>query len=105
MAAMRWQPALRTLPAYHDDAHYIDALEADITRQLAAQGWQAIRFFPVGQKSRDIFEPRESIGKTAKFLIRAREELGDEVVLGTKGESALRIAVPAAKDATAAQVT
>lgn len=36
LAQMRWQPALRTLPAYHDDAHYIDALEADITRQLAA---------------------------------------------------------------------
>lgn len=33
---MRWQPALRILPAYHDDPLHIDALEADITRQLAA---------------------------------------------------------------------
>lgn len=30
----RWQPVLRTLPPYHDDPLYIDALEADITRQL-----------------------------------------------------------------------
>ena len=32
----RWQPTLRTLPPYHDDPLYIDALEADITRQLKA---------------------------------------------------------------------
>lgn len=31
----RWQPAMRTLPPYHDDPLYIDALEADIRRQLA----------------------------------------------------------------------
>ena len=36
LRAMRWQPALRTLPPYHDDPAYIDALEADITRQLDA---------------------------------------------------------------------
>ena len=28
-AAMRWQPALRTLPPYHDDPLYIDALAKD----------------------------------------------------------------------------
>ena len=33
---MRWQPATRTLPPYHDDASYIEALRADISRQLAA---------------------------------------------------------------------
>ncbi len=33
---MRWQTSLRTLPPYHDDPAYIDALEADITRQLDA---------------------------------------------------------------------
>ena len=30
----RWQAALRTLPPYHDDPAYIDALEADTLRQL-----------------------------------------------------------------------
>ena len=36
MAAQRWQPSLRTLPPYHDDPLYIDALAADISRQLDA---------------------------------------------------------------------
>lgn len=36
LRTMRWQPALRTLPPYHDDPAYIDALEADLMRQLDA---------------------------------------------------------------------
>ena len=36
LGKMRWQPSLRTLPPYHDDPAYIDALEADLTRQLDA---------------------------------------------------------------------
>jgi len=34
LAAMRWQPAIRTLPPYHDAPSYIDALAADIGRQI-----------------------------------------------------------------------
>ena len=33
---MRWQPAVRTLPPYHDDPAYIDALRASIARSIAA---------------------------------------------------------------------
>ncbi|RXZ64262.1 ferrochelatase [Pelagerythrobacter rhizovicinus] len=33
---MRWQPALRTLPPYHDDPLYIDALARDVGAQLDA---------------------------------------------------------------------
>ena len=33
---MRWQPALRTLPPYHDDASYIDALKTAIEAGLDA---------------------------------------------------------------------
>lgn len=36
LAAMRWQPALRTLPPYYDDPAHIEALRADTARQLAA---------------------------------------------------------------------
>ncbi|WP_420145793.1 ferrochelatase [Sphingobium sp.] len=36
MAAMRWQPAVRTLPPYHDDPDYIAALVASIDRHMAA---------------------------------------------------------------------
>lgn len=32
---MRWQPALRTLPPYHDDPAYIDALAKSLTASLA----------------------------------------------------------------------
>ncbi len=32
---MRWQPAIRTVPAYHDDAAYIDALATSIETHLA----------------------------------------------------------------------
>jgi protoporphyrin/coproporphyrin ferrochelatase len=36
LAAMRWQPAVRTLPPYHDDPAYIAALAASVAAQLAA---------------------------------------------------------------------
>ena len=36
LAGLRWQPAIRTLPPYYDDPAYIDALQANIERQLAA---------------------------------------------------------------------
>jgi len=36
LAGMRWQPALRTLPPYHDDADYIAALKTSVESSLAA---------------------------------------------------------------------
>ena len=36
LAAMRWQPAIRTLPPYHDDPAYIAALKASVETSLAA---------------------------------------------------------------------
>jgi protoporphyrin/coproporphyrin ferrochelatase len=36
LKAMRWQPAIRTLPPYHDDPAYIDALANQLTTSLAA---------------------------------------------------------------------
>ena len=36
LRTMRWQPSLRTLPPYHDDPAYIDALADDLSRQLDA---------------------------------------------------------------------
>jgi ferrochelatase len=36
LATMRWQPAIRMLPAYHDDPDYIAALAARIRADLAA---------------------------------------------------------------------
>jgi ferrochelatase len=36
LRTMRWQPALRTLPPYHDDPLYIAALAADLGEQIDA---------------------------------------------------------------------
>lgn len=36
LAQMRWQPAIRTLPPYHDAAPYVAALANDISRQIRA---------------------------------------------------------------------
>ncbi|WP_454918592.1 ferrochelatase [Xanthobacter sediminis] len=36
LKAMRWQPAVRIAPPWHDDAVYIDALAEDLERNLAA---------------------------------------------------------------------
>lgn len=41
LKTMRWQPAIRTLPAYHDDAVYIDALAQSILNHEAELGWQS----------------------------------------------------------------
>ena len=43
LARMRWQPALRTLPPYYDDPLYIDALAANLKRQLAALDFEPQR--------------------------------------------------------------
>ncbi len=41
MAKMRWQPAIRTLPPYYDNWCHIEALRADISRQLSG-----LKFIP-----------------------------------------------------------
>src|SRR3954467_5769029 len=73
-----------------------DEAEGDVAieraRELAAHGWQAIRFFPIGQSSTDIFEPRESIGASARMLNKAREALDDDVVLGIDYHHRLSVA-------------
>ena len=40
LAAMRWQPAIRTLPPYHDDPAYIAALAETLTTDLAGLGFE-----------------------------------------------------------------
>lgn len=37
---MRWQPAVRTVPPYHDDPAYIDALAESITAHIAGLDWK-----------------------------------------------------------------
>jgi ferrochelatase len=43
LAALRWQPAFRTLPPFFDDPLYINALKANLERQMAALGFKPER--------------------------------------------------------------
>lgn len=40
LMAMRWQPAIRTVPPYHDEPAYIEALANSVTRHLATLDWE-----------------------------------------------------------------
>ena len=40
LKSMRWQPAMRTLPPYHDDPAYIEAVAARIGETVADLDWQ-----------------------------------------------------------------
>ncbi len=64
----------------------------DAARALMARGWTNVRFFPAWDDATGIFEPRESIGRTARFLTKAREALGDDVVLGIDYHHRLSVA-------------
>ena len=58
---MRWQASLRTLPPYHDDPAYIDALEADISRQLDALDFEPevllLSFHGMPQRTLELGDP------------------------------------------------
>ena len=61
-------------------------------RMLMDHGWKAMRVSLGGQESLGRYEPRESIALTAKWCVKAREELGDEVVLGVDYHHRLSVA-------------
>jgi ferrochelatase len=81
LAAMRVQPALRTLPPYYDDPLYIDALCANLSRQLAALRFRPQRlllsFHGMPQRTLELGDPYHChCQKTARLLAEA---LGREV--------------------------
>lgn len=61
-------------------------------RELMAHGWNAMRLSPSGHAGSTIYEPREHIATTAKWCIKAREELGHDVVLGIDYHHRLSVA-------------
>ncbi|HEV7719497.1 MAG TPA: mandelate racemase/muconate lactonizing enzyme family protein [Arsenicitalea sp.] len=61
-------------------------------KELMEMGWNAIRLFPADHDNRGVYEPRQSIGETAKWCTKAREELGDTVVLGVDYHHRLSVA-------------
>ncbi|EQB17557.1 ferrochelatase [Novosphingobium lindaniclasticum] len=61
LGAMRAQPAIRTLPPYFDDPAYIDALEADLLRQIEALDFVPevllLSFHGMPQRTADLGDP------------------------------------------------
>ena len=81
LASMRWQPSLRTLPPYYDDPLYIEALRANLTRQIGALDFEPDRlllsFHGMPQRTLEKGDPYHCHSqKTARLLSDA---LGREV--------------------------
>jgi ferrochelatase len=73
LAQMRWQPALRTLPPYYDDPLYIEALRANLARQLDALDFTPDRlllsFHGMPQRTLELGDPYHChCQKTARLL-------------------------------------
>lgn len=73
LRAMRWQPALRVLPPYHDDPAHIAALASDISAQLDALDFEPevllLSFHGMPQRTLDLGDPYHcQCRKTARLL-------------------------------------
>ncbi len=83
LARMRWQPALRTLPPYHDDPHYIGALKQSIDATLATLDFEpeavVISFHGMPARTLELGDPYHcQCQKTARLL---GEALGRKVTV------------------------
>jgi ferrochelatase len=80
---MRWQPALRTLPPWHDDPAYIDALKTSVERQIAGLAFTpdtvVVSFHSMPQSTLELGDPYHcQCMKSARLLSNA---LGRELVV------------------------
>jgi ferrochelatase len=80
---MRWHPAIRTLPAYHDDPNYISALKASIEASLAKIDFKpdalVISFHGMPERTLQLGDPYHChCQKTARLL---SEAMGRELVV------------------------
>jgi protoporphyrin/coproporphyrin ferrochelatase len=83
LAAMRWQPAIRTLPPYYDHPAYIDALAVSVRASLAALDFAPdailVSFHGMPQRTLELGDPYHChCRKTARLL---SEALGRELVV------------------------
>jgi len=83
LAGMRHQPAVRLLPAYHDDPAYIEALRARTVRQLASLSFVPERivasFHGMPERTRALGDPyHDQCRETARLL---GEALGRDVMV------------------------
>ncbi len=104
LARMRWQPAVRTLPPYHDDPAYIAALKESVEAQLAALDFepQAIvaSFHGMPQRTLELGDPYHChCRKTARLL---SEALGRDLIVAFQSRFGRARWLEPATDATLA---
>ena len=78
---LRWLPAIRTLPPYHDDPAYIAALKASVEASLAALEFEPqailVSFHGMPERTRELGDPyHDHCQQTARLL---SEALGREL--------------------------
>ena len=83
LTAMRWHPAIRTLPAYHDDAAYIGSLKTSIEASLSGLDFEpdaiVISFHGMPERTLQLGDPYHChCQKTARLL---SEAMGRELVV------------------------
>jgi len=83
LAGMRWQPAIRTLPPYHDDPAYIGALKTSVEASLAALDFEPetilASFHGMPQRTLELGDPYHChCRKTARLL---SEAMGRELLV------------------------
>ncbi|NOU03809.1 MAG: ferrochelatase [Novosphingobium sp.] len=76
LAAMRWQPTVRSLPPYYDDPAHIEALRADTARQLAGLDFTPevllLSFHGMPERTLHLGDPYHcQCRKTARLLAEA----------------------------------
>lgn len=118
LTGMRWQPALRTLPPYHDDPAYIAALKASIQRHLAGLDFTPdlilASFHGMPQRTADLGDPyhghcletarrlAEALGRDVRVSFQSRfgrakwlEPATDAMLAALPGENVRKVAVVA----------
>lgn len=118
LAEMRWQPAVRMLPPYHDDPAYIAALKASVETQLAALDFEpeaiVASFHGMPQRTLELGDPYhchcvktarllgEALGRELTIAFQSRfgrakwlEPATDSVLAGLPGKGVKKVAVVA----------
>ncbi|WNO54743.1 ferrochelatase [Stakelama saccharophila] len=116
LADMRWQPAVRTLPPYHDDPAYIDALRRSIEADVAALDFAPdlilASFHGMPQRTLELGDPyhchcqktarllSDALGREVRIAFQSRfgrakwlEPATDAVLAALPGEGMKRVAV------------
>ncbi len=106
LAGMRWQPAVRTLPPYHDSSAYIGALKASVEASLAALDFVpdviVASFHGMPQRTLELGDPYHChCRKTARLL---GEALGRELAVAFQSRFGRAKWLEPATDATLARL-